>query len=405
MTQRLCAAALLHPGRTVIRGWGASADERAALRIAEQLGARVSYLPDGIIEIAGNGHPSGSSIDCGESGLCARLFTPIASLSAGAIRVDGHGSLLRRDMQAFSAFLPQLGVRLHDFSGRLPFTVQGPLQPADLTLDGSEGSQYLTGLLFALAFSAKRKITVTVGNLKSRPYAGMTMDVLRRFGKVIAHDNYERFIIDPALFRETEYEMTADVARDWSAAAVWFVAGAIGGRIGIAGLSDDPSQADHAICRVVQQAGASVSREGNVYTVAPRDLRAFRFDATDCPDLFPALAVLAACCTGTSALQGTERLANKESDRAQAISGLLAILGVPHRLAHDTLYVEGVRTFRGGTVSAHNDHRIVMAAAIAAVRARGPVVIEGAEAISKSYPAFFEDLQSLQLQCTLTPSP
>jgi 3-phosphoshikimate 1-carboxyvinyltransferase len=229
VVQRLYAGALLHAGTTFVRGVGTSADEQAALGIVRQLGGHVSRPAEGMVRIESGGQPSGTYIDCGESGLCARLFTPIAALSAAPVRIEGLGSLLRRDMRIFGDVLPLLGVRLAGFTGRLPFTVEGPMRPANLTIDGSAGSQYLTGLLFALAFSAHQKIIVTVRNLKSRPYADMTIEVLGRFGKVVAHEQHETFTIDPASFSEVGPELVLDAERDWSAAAAWFVAGAIGG--------------------------------------------------------------------------------------------------------------------------------------------------------------------------------
>jgi len=403
MTQRAYAAALLHKGITIIRNAGSSQDEQAAMNIIQQLGAVVAHLsgPAHFKKITSPGSiTSTGPASCGESGLAARLFTPIAALGAGQVTITGSGSLLHRPMPGFAEVLPQLGIALRDFNGQLPLTLQGPLQPASISLDASAGSQFLSGLLFALSYAATLPVTISVTGLTSKPYIDMTLQVLAHFGKPVTHHNYTEFYIDPTLFTYQD-TVELDIEGDWSSAAALLVAGALAGNITVSNLDANSKQADKAILTALRDAGAGVTVADGSITVKMAPLRAFEFDATDCPDLFPVLAVLASCCHGESAVKGVHRLFHKESNRAASISEMLTDLSVPFSIEDDVLYVTGVRRLSGTIIDAHNDHRIVMAAAIAALRARGRIDITGAEAVRKSYPAFFDDLALCGVVCKL----
>ncbi len=335
LSQRALAAALLHHGTTVIHGAGNSADEQAAIGIIQQLGAKVvtDMQPNGLqkLTITSFGiQPRTTEIDCGESGLAARLFTPIAALHNGPITITGHGSLLRRPMEGISEILPALGVALKSFDGFLPFTVNGPLVATSLTIDVSGSSQLLSGLLFALTACATVPLTLEVTGLESRPYIDLTLDVLAHFGKPVTHQRYKTFHIDPATHTfSPAHEITIEA--DWSSASCLLVAGAIGGEMAVRGLRTGSLQADRAIMTVLQETGANMSIEDNCITTRRSSLQAFEFDATDCPDLFPALAVLATFCRGDSRISGVHRLFHKESNRVESITELLWSFGIPFR--------------------------------------------------------------------------
>jgi len=398
-TQRAYAAALLHKGRTIIHNAGHSADEEAALRVIAQLEAKITGLPDSL-EILGNGLPFDGDlilkeINCGESGLCARLFTPIAGLLAGQVTITGTGSLLKRPMEGFAEVMPQLGLSLSGFSGYLPFTMQGPLKAGSFKMDGSGGSQLLSGLLFALCAAAKEPITITVSGLKSKPYIDMTLDVLAQFGKPVSHNNYKEFYIDPALFIHHE-TIEVGIEADWSSAANFLVAGAIAGEVTIENLNTSSKQADRAIMDVLRMANADIQLKNGQVTVKKALLNAFDFDATHCPDLFPALAILAACGNGESSIAGIHRLFYKESNRVESITEMLQDFGVPFSAEEDTLFITGMPFLQGTLIDSYNDHRIVMAAAVGALRANGRVDINNSESVSKSYPGFFGDFNKLR---------
>ncbi len=392
MTQRAYAAALLHKGRTVIHGAGTSDDERAAYEVIQQLGARTTARTAEQTDMISEGVlPESQVINCGESGLAARLFTPIAAISGDKITIEGTGSLLSRPMQGFDEVLSGLGVTINGFNGYLPLTIQGPLQARSVHVDASSGSQFLSGILFALSGAIREPVTITVTDLKSKPYIDMTLDVLRHFGKPIKHDNYCRFDIDPALFTQKgDVEITVEA--DWSSAAGLLVAGAIAGNVTVRGLNSMSAQADRAILDVLKMAGAAVTIKGDEVSVQKSELQAFEFDATDCPDLFPILAIFAACCEGESYIKGVHRLYHKESNRAESITEMLMNFDVPFSVEDDSLCINGVDELQGTVIESFNDHRIVMAAAVGALRAGSRVDIMDADAVSKSYPDFFKDL-------------
>jgi 3-phosphoshikimate 1-carboxyvinyltransferase len=392
MTQRVYAGALLHKGRTTIYGAGSSDDEVAALNIIQQLGARITGQTEAYIEIESNGvAPVGDTIHCGESGLAARLFIPIASLCGQEITITGEGSLPGRSMQLFDSVLPQLKVAVQSENGFLPMRVKGPLVAADITMDGGESSQYVSGLLFGLCYAQREPVCrITARNLASKPYVAMTLHVLELFGngtRQEAGNVYTAWQAEPV-----KEDIAVTVEGDWSGAACLLVAGAIAGDVTVTGLADNHIQADGAIYNILKNAGADISREGDRVRVKRSVMKGFEVDATDCPDLFPALAILGSCSEGESYITGVHRLFNKESNRAQSISEMLENFNVPFSIEDDVLCITGVRRLQGTIIDPHHDHRIVMAAAVGALRASGRVDIADAEAVNKSYPDFFRDL-------------
>jgi len=399
--QRAFAAALLHKGKTIIYNAGNSDDEKAALQIIQQLGAKVVVQSPNILDVTSNGiAPVSGHIPCGESGLAARLFTPIAAISSVPVTVQGSGSLLQRPMIGFGEVLPMLNVGISGFSGMLPVTVKGPLQPKSIRISGEDGSQFLTGLLSAFCSAATSQVSIEVEGLKSKPYIDLTLEVLQHFGWPVTHRDYKEFYIDPQLFTYNE-TVEVNVEGDWSSAAYLLVAGAIAGDINVSNLNMASKQADREILQVLQSAGANVEVNNGIVFVKKSRLRAFEFDATDRPDLFPVLAILAACCDGESYVKGVHRLFHKESDRAQSITEMLENFAVPFSMEDDALCITGVRKLQGTVIDAYNDHRIVMAASIGALRANGPVDIAQAKAVNKSYPGFFNDLISCGVRCNL----
>lgn len=307
MTQRAYAASLLHKGRTVINNAGNSEDELAALNIITQLGAKVTHNAGAAIVNSSGVDPVSADIYCGESGLSARLFAPIAALSTRKINVEGAGSLLRRPMDGIRDALVGLDVAFTQFNGYLPLTLEGPIRPKSIKIDATDGSQLLSGLLFALSDAAKAPLTIEVTGLKSKPYIDMTLEVLAHFGKPINHDDYRKFYIDPTLFTYFD-PVEISIEADWSSAAYFLVAGAIAGGITINNLRADSKQADSVILEVLKNAGAEMLIGNNSISIKKSTLQAFEFDATHCPDLFPVLAILAACCQGDSHILGVHRL-------------------------------------------------------------------------------------------------
>lgn len=394
--QRACAAALLREGITTIVDPGRSNDDLAALDVIAKLGAIVQDCGDKIIVTSNGVHPHQNEINCGESGLGIRMFTPIAALSSAALTIIGKGSLVNRPMDFFDEIFPQLGIAVSTQSGKLPLHVKGPLIPKNIVVDGSLSSQFLTGLLMAYSASNAKDVTIEVSDLKSKPYIDLTLRVLHDFGmKVPVVQQHEFFIFSPEDHVQAKGEFSYEVEGDWSGAAFLFVAGAVNNPIVIDGMRSDSVQADMKILEAIKDAGALLSQEGNRYKVAPASLHAFEFDATECPDLFPPLVALAAYCKGVTKIKGVNRLTHKESNRGLTLQDVFGKMGIQVELEGDMMLVHGGVQPKGANVHSHHDHRIAMAAAIAALGADGPVEIADAEAIDKSYPAFYNDLKLL----------
>ncbi|MFI3280356.1 MAG: 3-phosphoshikimate 1-carboxyvinyltransferase [Rikenellaceae bacterium] len=391
--QRALATALLSKGESIIGNIEFCDDTRSAMRMIEALGAVVEQIDESTLRVRGGLNPIASGLFVGESGLATRLFTPIASLCDMPICIDGHGSILKRPMTMMFEPLRQAGVTVKDSNGYLPLEVCGPLCGGEIMVDGSVSSQFITGLLLALPL-AKSDSTLYVNRAVSLPYLDMTIETARRFGVEISHKDYREFYIAGGQsYTPTEFNIECD----WSAASTLLVGGAIAGSVTINNISMLSKQADREICTALVRAGALVESDANTLTVSRRELNAFEFDATQCPDLFPALVALASVADGTSKIKGAERLIHKESNRAATLQAEYAKCGIKIEVEGDVMSVEGGK-IQSARVESHNDHRIAMSLAVAALRSDEMIVIDNSDAVSKSYPNYFEDLESLRVK-------
>jgi len=389
MTQRAIAAAILADGQSQIINPSYCDDSLAAMSIAVSLGARVDPETDKVT-ITGSGELKERKLNCGESGLAIRMFSPVAALYDEEIVMTGGGSLKKRPMNMIGDALNQLGAQCTSTEGYLPLTIKGPLKGGYCEIDGSVSSQLLTGLLMSLPLTEVDS-SIKVNNLKSRPYIDMTLSVLKEYGIEIFNDNYELFIVNG---RQKYRPVTFEVESDWSGGSFLLVAGAINGNLKISGLRTGSFQSDIAVLKALDQAGAKIKISDNVIEVVKSELRAFELDATESPDLFPPLVALAAYCNGVSKIKGISRLKHKESDRAEALSEEFSKMGIKINTEDDYLFVTG-GTIKGARVNSHDDHRIAMAVAVAALGATDEVFIKDSHCVAKSYPRFFDDLRSL----------
>jgi 3-phosphoshikimate 1-carboxyvinyltransferase len=394
--QRGCAAALLTDGQTTLINPGKSNDDLAAIDVIQKLGAEIAWDENGNLLITSHGiHPKNNEVNCGESGLGIRMFTPIAALCGQPITLTGTGSLLTRPMDFFDEILPKLGVKVQSNNGKLPLQIQGPLQPANIEVDGSLSSQFLTGLLMAYGAAGANNVTITVKDLKSKPYIDLTLQVMNHFGWQVTNRNYESFHFSNPTPNSQLLTPNYLVEGDWSGAAFLLVAGAIAGPITVKGLDVSSTQADKALLAALTDCGCSLSIQSEQIEVAPAPLKAFHFNANDCPDLFPPLVALAAYCEGTTVIEGINRLTHKESNRAITLQQEFAKLSIEIQLQNNLMLIKGGTGVKKAITHSHHDHRIAMACAVAALKAEGEIAIEDAEAINKSYPEFYEHLQKL----------
>ena len=390
--QRAIALAILSKEKTIIDNLSDCNDCQAALEVAKNLGCEVQLQDNQCVEI----YPPvkglfAEELFCGEAGLGLRMFTPLASLISAPIKLSGEGSLMTRPVGFMVETLEQLGVKVKTHDGLPPVQVNGPLKGGIAEVDGETSSQFLTGLLIALPM-AKNSSLLKVKNLKSRPYIDMTLHLVEQFGGKIRNQNYEEFYIEGnKTYKKEKYT----VEGDWSGAAGLLIAAALSGTIIIEKIQVDSLQADKAILDVFRQIGIKCTAKADSICVEKTsDRKAFIFDATDCPDLFPVLASLAANCQGITHIKGIHRLAHKESNRALTIQNEFGKLGIKIELINDEMVITG-GSISGGITSACNDHRIAMALALCALNASGPVTILEAQCVDKSYPAFFNDMKKL----------
>jgi 3-phosphoshikimate 1-carboxyvinyltransferase len=400
--QRACAAALLSKGTSTIYNPGHSNDDKAALDIIQKLGA-VIEVDSSELRVQSQGiNPIADEINCDESGLSIRMFTPIVALSNKEITINGSGSLEIRPMDFFDDILPLLGVKIKSNDGKLPMTIQGPLVPANIEVDGSLSSQFLTGLLMAYSAAGANDVSIKVKDLKSKPYIDLTLDVMKHFGmNVPENKNYKEFFFHHGPTHDsplTTHQYT--VEGDWSGGAFLLVAGTIAGSITVRGLDLSSTQADRKILDALMSANAAIAMEAKGIQAHPGGLRGFEFDATDCPDLFPPLVALAAYCEGETKIKGVRRLKHKESNRAVTLQDEFDLMGIRIDIEDDTMIIHGC-VIKGADVHSHHDHRIAMACAVAALGANSETVIEEAYAVKKSYPDFYNDLKSLGANVSL----
>ena len=441
--QRAIIAAALAEGTSHLRGYTPCGDNEAALQVARALGAQVEQ--DGAeITITGISASLGSlgtnvsadkgsdalesrTLHVGESGLLTRMMIPVmAQLCPGRVILTGEKTLLGRPLTGAKAILETFGAECRSIDGTdardlcIPLEVSGPLKAGRAEVSGKHGSQIISGLLMALPF-ADRNSSLIVHEPKSIPYTFITLEVLKKFGVKVGNDmlggrDFLESGGDWSLCTEMVFKIKGgqkykaadiDLEADWSAAANFLVAGAIFGKLEIQGLDTTSLQADLSIMDVLMDAGASLSQmDGNNgdITVQRAPLTAFQVDASNCPDLFPVLSVLAAFCHGTSRLAGVSRLANKESDRAKAILEMLTRMGVKASIEADELVVEGQtlvqrlldgNLLKGGSYTSHHDHRMVMALKVASLGADSPITIDDEACVAKSFPQFLDIWQSM----------
>lgn len=379
MAHRLIIAASLAAGTSTVHHADFSQDVEATLRCMRALGARWETAEDGlrISGIGGIRRPFGdlNRFDCGESGSTLRFLIPISLAADRGGVFTGRGRLMERPQTPYFDLFAQKGVSWAKEDGAL--TIQGRLTPGRYCLPGNVSSQFFTGLLLALPLLEGPSTLSSTTVLESAAYVTMTMGVLEQaFVPVRFSPGDDTFHISPAVYQSFD----AAVEADWSQAAFWYAAQTLGSTVRIRGMEVGSFQGDKVILRHAGTLSASGDTAINL---------------SNCPDLLPPLAVMAAVRRGTTRFTGAARLRLKESDRLSTVREMITALGGQAEEGADSLTVYGVPALAGGVVDGANDHRIVMAAAVAATCCRGPVVITGAEAVRKSYPGFWRTYEEL----------
>ncbi len=375
---RAVIAACLAGGISTLSNIVFSQDIRATVSAMAAFGA--SITEDGSQLTVSGALPvpaEGSVIDCCESGSTLRFLIPLAWISGKPVTFTGRGRLMSRPLEPYFALCDQENIAYKQTESTVIFC--GKLQGGTYRLPGNISSQFITGLLFALPLLENDSVIKLTTAAESVGYIQMTLDVLADFGITITHDNYQTYYI-PGNQCYTPHSLS--VEGDYSQAAFYLCANAMGSQVSVCGLNPGSSQGDKEILSIIERFGTPLS--------------GITIDVSQIPDLVPVLAVLATQAEGTTHIVNAARLRIKESDRLTTTKDMLTRLGADITELEDALIIKGKTPLSGGTVDAYNDHRIAMAAAIAATVATDTVTILGAECVAKSYGNFWQDYLSLQ---------
>ncbi|MFQ9979402.1 3-phosphoshikimate 1-carboxyvinyltransferase [Clostridium cadaveris] len=387
----ICAG--LSEGESIISNIMFSKDIEATCNAMKTLGVRIKKYDDKI-KILGRSSlvAEEKNIKCNESGSTLRFMIPIAATLGQMITFSGKGKLIERPLDDYYKIFDEKNIAYRNNEGKLPLTIRGKLTPSEYKIRGDVSSQFITGLLFALPLlDGDSKIIVTT-ELESKGYVDLTIDMLNRFSVNVENRNYKEFIIKGnQKYKAINYE----VEGDFSQVSFWLVAGLLGCDISCKGMNISSIQGDKAILDTIMAMRGEIEISNSYIKAISKETKGIVIDAKDIPDLVPILAVLASLSKGKTEIINASRLRFKESDRLKAISEELSKIGADIKETEDGLVINGVDSLKGGEVYSWNDHRIAMALAVASVRCKEPLTIDGAECVSKSYSDFWEHFEKL----------
>ena len=397
----ICAG--LAAGTSIVDNISMSKDIEATMRVLRAMNVSVDEIPSMIagrhaLQITGTGHPiaSADTVDCGESGSTLRFFIPLGANLGCPLTFTGHGKLVSRPLKAYYDILDKQFVQYFNDNGNLPLTVNGHLLPGKYELPGDVSSQFVSGLLFALPLLKGDSEIIVTSPLESASYVDMTLHCLAKYGIKVenvdgAHRHY--LVAGNQHFKAQD----SKVEGDWSQAAFWTVAGSLGESVTAGGVDFSSLQGDKAVVELMQRMGAAVSTAAGSVTVTHGTTKATVIDAANCPDIIPVLTVLATVSEGTTQIINAGRLRIKECDRLAAMTSELNKMGAKITEEAEGLIIEGQpEGLKGGVeVDAWNDHRIAMSLAVAAQACAEPIILTGAGSVSKSYPDFWKDYESV----------
>ena len=384
---RAIIAAAIAKGTSRISGVTLCDDVKATLNGVCALGANVRFDSDDILITGIKNAPQSAEIDCGESGSTVRFLIPLAATYGVNATFVGHGRLPERPLDDIIDALTPHGISCVQLTDRsLPLSISGISDGSEYRIAGNISSQYLTGLLLSsCVHGGEIKLST---DLESAPYVDMTVDMIRRFGGSVSVEN-GKYTVSGSLQARDIY-----VEGDWSSAAFLFEAAALGGEVNISGLDEKSYQGDKKCAGIFRKIGADVNFRDGIYNVRKNQIRPFDLDASQVPDLVPAIAVTLAFADGKSLIYNARRLRIKESDRLKAVADNLEKMGIKTELTDDSLTVFGGIP-HSAEIDSFNDHRIAMAFSAAAVAINGGITVNGAQSVAKSFPDFYKVFNSV----------
>ncbi|MDD3712275.1 MAG: 3-phosphoshikimate 1-carboxyvinyltransferase [Candidatus Izemoplasmatales bacterium] len=390
LLHRSIICACLANGKSIIKNVVYSDDIKATINAFKTLGIQINKI-ENALEINGNNNLSifgDEIIDCQESGSTLRFLLPILTNKKG-IYFTGKESLLNRPLNVYDDVFKTSDITF-ERREKLLF-LKNELKPGNYEVLGNVSSQFISGLLLTLPLKDGDSTITITGDLESKKYVDMTIDVMSKFGINITIKDNVYFIKGNQKYKPTEYK----VESDFSQLAFFAVAGIINGDVKIVNSANESLQPDVEIINIIKKMGGKVFKEKHTLRFVKSNTRGIDIDVSQHPDIAPIISILSALSEGSSNILNAKRLRIKETDRLSAITQILTLLGIKCFSYEDKYNILGSDKFSANSFESYNDHRMVMSIAIAALRADGPLVINGAEAVNKSYPHFFEDLESL----------
>ncbi|PKL85003.1 MAG: 3-phosphoshikimate 1-carboxyvinyltransferase [Ignavibacteriae bacterium HGW-Ignavibacteriae-1] len=391
-SQRLLLNSILTSSELKIKNLSDCEDSILLIYALKQWGKSINFNSHSA-KIRGEISRTESTIHLGESGFCARVLPLVALCFEGTTVFSGAKSLFQRPLSDLTTIANQLSAKIEIDYERCTITSHGPALGADISIDGSISSQYLTGILYLFS---KLEVfnTIAVKSLQSKGYIDYTLDALQSMGIRFENYDYSKFnLLNISHFHANQFV----VEGDWSAAAFLMVVGAIAGKMKILGLNFESIQPDKAIFELLQKIGAKIILTKESFVIEKSELIAFDYDSTHTPDLVPALIPLALSISGKSTIRGVERLKFKESDRLANLVNQFKQMGSEIEILDGVIEINGGK-FIGGNAQTFNDHRLAMSFAVAGAISERGVTIDNEECVSKSYPEFWNDMKKINLE-------
>lgn len=391
----ICAAAADQPTKIITDSY--SEDTKATIECLESLGAKIEYTEDGVTVYPIQKNDGECVLNCRESGSTLRFMLPFAATLGSKCTFVGAERLGQRPLLPLCEVLNKNGVSTSYGESFLPCKTEGQLSGNVFEIPGNISSQFITGLLLSLGVTGGGEIKATTP-IKSGPYIDITIDIMKKFGVTVEKTENGYIVPKGKLFTSPE---NFAIEGDWSNGAFWLVAGAISSENGIicTSLCEDTLQGDSRVADILSEMGADITRDKNSITVKKCRLKAITVDCADIPDIVPILCVAATTAEGTTVFKNIQRLRDKESDRVKTTVDMIRNLGGKIDFDENNIYVTG-NALTGGKITSANDHRIAMSGAVASLICTGDVTIDIAEAVSKSYPDFYEKFTMLGGKCS-----
>ncbi|MEJ6465702.1 3-phosphoshikimate 1-carboxyvinyltransferase [Fusobacterium ulcerans] len=393
MGHRAIICASMAPGRSIIKNTAYSDDIKTTIEGMRKLGAVIeengsTLIIDGIKDIT---KISDETINCNESGSTLRFFIPIFSLTGKKITFLGKNRLLKRPQKIYEDIFKEQ--KLHYYHDESKMEIEGKLKAGTYEIDGNISSQFISGLLFTLPLLEGDSEIKIRPPFESASYIDLTLEMLKRFGiEIFQKDELTFKIRGNQKYSPCDYTIEGD----FSQLGFFAVLGAVNNDLKCLGLNHDSKQGDKAVIEILRSSGVNIENIEGGYFIHKSTPKGCEIDLADCPDLGPILNVLGMYGDGDFRIYNAGRLRYKESDRIAAMEEELLKLGVSIKTTEDEIFISGKEIYAGGIeVSGHKDHRIVMSMAVAATLMNKPVIIDGAEAVEKSYPDFFEDIEKI----------